>query len=56
MGAPGIVPYGVWVQFYPDPDLKDLVQRYQAILLTVAFCRKAGYEPRPEWLRELGVA
>lgn len=53
---PGILPYPIWAKFFPDgPTIQALTQRYEELLAVVERCRKGGWEPRVEWLRELGV-
>ena len=55
--APGILPYALWVKFFPDgPGLWDLTRRYAELLDVVERCRVEGWVLLPEWLMELGVA
>lgn len=53
----GVMPYGIWrAKFDPhEPNLADLVQRYDAVCAAIARYRAAGFEPYPQWLEETGV-
>jgi hypothetical protein len=51
----GVRPLYIWESEYPDPTVADLRERYADVFAAVCRNRDAGREPRPEWLRELGV-
>ncbi len=51
----GVAPYRVWLEVIPDPDLKDLHDRFLSVAEAVRRYREAGLEPRREWLKELGL-
>lgn len=49
----GIMPLNIWMSKNPNPSLEDLLDRHLSVLEAVVRFRRAGVEPKREWLDEL---
>lgn len=51
----GVCPYYIWTENYPDPDFKDVYQRFVAVREAIQRYREQNLTPKKAWLEELGL-